>query len=178
MVHGHNVHHYLSFGSLRVAARIGSPVVLTSHDFLLFCCDRLPCIPRPSDFVPRWTGCAKCQRLRYNPFRRPLIRRIVRSAVTEILAISDLMRNALKLNGFDRVATVHNGIRPDEWPMAGHSARESGNRKLGWTHKTCRKLANQNVIHMALLKIVRRLGNKSIKYVVSTAKIIMNCATL
>ena len=131
VVHGHNVHHYLSFGSLRVAARIGSPVVLTSHDFLLFCCDRLPCTPGPSDFVPRWTGCAKCQRLRYNPFRRPLIRRIVRSAVTEILAISDLMRNALKLNGFDRVATVHNGIRPDEWPLADHSGRQSGNSQAG-----------------------------------------------
>ena len=131
VVHAHNVHHHLSFGSLRAAARTGAPVVLTSHDFLLFCCDRLPCTPEPSDFVPRWTGCARCQRLRYNPARRILIRKIVRSTVTEILAISDLMRNALKLNGFERVTTVHNGIPLDDWPPAGHSTRESGDKSAG-----------------------------------------------
>jgi glycosyltransferase involved in cell wall biosynthesis len=36
------------------------------------------------------------------------------------------MRHALKLNGFDRVTTVHNGIPPDEWPLADHSASKSG----------------------------------------------------
>lgn len=131
VVHAHNVHHHLSFGSLRAAARTGAPVVLTSHDFLLFCCDRLPCTPEPSDFAPRWTGCARCQRFRYNPARRILIRKIVRSTVTEILAISDLMRRALKLNGFDRVTTVHNGIPLDDWPSAGHSTRESGDKSAG-----------------------------------------------
>ena len=131
VVHAHNVHHHLSFGSLRVAARTGAPVVLTSHDFLLFCCDRLPCTPEPSDFVPRWAGCARCQRLRFNPVRRMLIRRIVRSTVTEILAISDLMRRALRLNGFERVVTIHNGIPLDDWPPAGHSTRESGDQSAG-----------------------------------------------
>ncbi len=131
VVHAHNVHHHLSFGSLRAAARTGAPVVLTSHDFLLFCCDRLPCTPEPSDFVPRWTGCARCQRLRYNPARRILVRKIVRSTVSEILAISDLMRNALELNGFERVTTVHNGIPLEDWPPTGHSTRESGDKSAG-----------------------------------------------
>ena len=126
VVHCHNVHHHLSFGSLRVAAKTGSPVVMTSHDFLLFCCDRLPCTPQPSDLVPTWLGCARCQRLRYNPLRRPMIRNIVRSAISEILAISDLMRQALELNGFERVTTIHNGIHPSEWPLADHSPRQSG----------------------------------------------------
>lgn len=126
VVHAHNVHHYLSFGALGAAARLGLPVVLTSHDFLLFCCDRLPCASGPRDFLPRWHGCMRCQRFRYNPLRRPLIRRIVRSAVREILAISDLMRRALLLNGFDRVSTVHNGIDPGEWPVGTYSSRIPG----------------------------------------------------
>lgn len=132
VVHAHNVHHHLSFGSLRAAARLGLPVVLTSHDFLLFCCDRLPCTRGPHDFRPRWTGCVRCQKLRYNPLRRGLIARIVRSSVREIMAISDLMRRALLLNGFDRIVTIHNGVDPDEWlpadgfpgnPGAGGAAR-------------------------------------------------------
>ena len=131
VVHAHNVHQHLSFGSLRVAAGTGAPVVLTSHDFLLFCCDRLPCTPEPSDFLPRWTGCARCQRFRFNPARRMLIRKIVRSTVAEILAISDLMRRALILNGFERATTIHNGIPLKDWPPSGHSIRESGDNSAG-----------------------------------------------
>ena len=129
VVHAHNVHHHLSFASLRVASGLGLPVVLTSHDFLMFCCDRLPCASGPGELMPRWTGCVGCQRFRYNPLRRLAIRWLIGSTVREILAISDLMRRSLELNGFHDIRTVHNGLAVDEWPLAGHSDRVAGNSR-------------------------------------------------
>ena len=116
IVHAHNVHHYLSFGSLSVAAELDIPVVLTSHDYLMTCCGRLLCTTGPTDFRPRQLQCLRQQRFRYNPLRRSRIRRVVSRSVRGIMAISDVMHRSLALNGYQSIETVHNGIDPAEWP--------------------------------------------------------------
>ena len=100
--------------------------MLTSHDYLMFCCDRLQCTGGPRDFKPRQLACLRFQRLRYNPARRALIRRLASGSVHAIIAISDVMRRALETNGFRGVTTIHNGLDPEEWPFREPSRRRSG----------------------------------------------------
>ena len=126
VVHAHNVHHYLSFGSLETADDLGFPVVLTSHDYLMICCGRLTCATGPTDFKPRQLQCLQQQRFRYNPLRRSRIRRLVSRHVRRVLAISDVMHRSLALNGYHHIETVHNGIDPGDWPAREPSRRRSG----------------------------------------------------
>jgi glycosyltransferase involved in cell wall biosynthesis len=125
IVHAHNVHHYLSFGSLEVADELGLPVVLTSHDYLMICCGRLTCSTGPADFRPRQLQCLRQQRFRYNPLRRARIRKIVGRTVGRILAISEVMHRSLALNGYRYIETVPNGIDPAEWPAHDASGRRA-----------------------------------------------------
>ncbi len=126
IVHAHNIHHYLSFGSLEVAANLGLPVVLTSHDYLMICCGRLICTTGPTDLRPRQWRCFRQQRFRYNPLRRSRIRRIVSQTVRRILAISDVMHRSLALNGYRYIETVPNGVDAAEWPAQAASHRRAG----------------------------------------------------
>ena len=126
IVHAHNVHHYLSFASLEVAADLDLPVVLTSHDYLMTCCGRLTCTTGPTDFRPRQLQCLQQQRFRYNPLRRSRIRRLVSRNVRRILAISDVMHRSLALNGYRSIETVYNGIDPAEWPAGDTSTGRPG----------------------------------------------------
>src|SRR6266508_1472110 len=43
VVHAHNVHERLSFAALPAARRGGAPVILTAHDYLLFCLTKFLC---------------------------------------------------------------------------------------------------------------------------------------
>ncbi len=126
VVHAHNVHHHLSFGALQVAAELGFPVALTSHDYLMICCGRLTCATGPTDLKPRQLHCLTQQRFRYNPLRHSRIRRLVNRHVGRVLAISDIMHRALALNGFHSLETVHNGIDPFAWPASEPTSSEAG----------------------------------------------------
>lgn len=125
IVHAHNVHHYLSFGSLEVADDLGLPVVLTSHDYLMICCGRLTCSTGPTDLRPRQLQCLQQQRFRYNPLRRSRIRKIVGQTVGRIMAISEVMHRSLALNGYRYIETVPNGVDPAEWPANDASDRRA-----------------------------------------------------
>tara|TARA_Y100000588_G_scaffold331032_1_gene368337 strand:+ start:47 stop:1255 length:1209 start_codon:yes stop_codon:yes gene_type:complete len=115
LVHAHNIHHYLSLACIRASDHMGWPTVVTSHDYLFVCCGRLTCTTGPQCFRPNIVSCAMTQRLRFNPFRNAAARKIINSHSSYVLAISDVMRRALEINGIERVETIHNGIDVDEW---------------------------------------------------------------
>jgi len=113
----HNVHHRLSWWCLRIASKAANMVTFTAHDLLgvtygkmtHFCVpgarppftDAQLCLPRFHDL--------RLMRFRYNPWRRPIIRALLRS-VNQRFAVSDLQRRALEANGLPAFTVRHNRI--------------------------------------------------------------------
>jgi glycosyltransferase involved in cell wall biosynthesis len=133
VVHFHNVHIFLSYRALRVARRHlhrGIPVVLTVHDVMPFCFQKMFCFVGPHldpagppiSFKAPMPRCIPCARLRYNPFRNPWIRWHLRRHVSRIVAVSDEMRRGLQDNGIDNVETIANGIARPALPAGGDAA--------------------------------------------------------
>ncbi len=123
VVHAHNVHGYLSYGSLVVAKRSGARVILTCHDVMSFSYQKLTEFIDPSDLsVPKkfnyrvsaWRQFVT-NRFRYNPLRNRIIRHILRTYVDYIVSVSDALKQALSDNGICNVQTIHNGIDVKEW---------------------------------------------------------------
>ncbi len=131
LVHFHNVHIHLSYRALRVARARGVPVLLTVHDVMPFCFQKMFCFvnedlrpggPPISFKAPSWR-CARCARLRFNPFRNAWIRRHVRRHVTRLLAVSPEMRRALLENGFPEAEVLENGVSLPAAPEDGEGFR-------------------------------------------------------
>jgi glycosyltransferase involved in cell wall biosynthesis len=123
VVHAHNVHAYLSYGSLVAANKLGARVVLTCHDVISFNYTKLVDFIDPHDLsIPRefnyrvsaWRQ-LHSSRLRYNPFRNIVIRYILRNYVDAILPVSNALFQALGDNGITATAVVHNGIESQTW---------------------------------------------------------------
>lgn len=118
-VHAHNVHERLSFASL-LAARGGSskhrvPLVLTTHDYLLFCLTKFLCSGGDAGFRAAPTSCENCHTIRRVPGRNAVVHGIVRRMVTTLACISHAQSRAMAANGFADVRTsvVHNGLAGD-----------------------------------------------------------------
>ncbi len=120
VVHGHNVHHHLSYHSLVIARLTGAATVFTSHDVMPFAYSKLtrfidPAQPDQRDkwdyripFGYNW----RQMRLRWNPARNLSIRHTMRYYVDERVAVSDTLRQALEANRLPPFRVVHNGIDP------------------------------------------------------------------
>ena len=122
VVHVHNVHSDLSYYSIVLARRYTESVYMTAHDAMSFHFGKtLSALESPADFSEAnsyfespWRQ-MKVYRLRYNPFRTMLVRRILNAKVRRILAVSDALRRALMANGIMHVEVIHNGIEAGEW---------------------------------------------------------------
>ena len=115
-VHAHNVHERLSFASL-LAARGGAskhrvPLVLTAHDYLLFCLTKFLCSRGNAGFRATPAACENCHTIRRVPGRNAVVHGIVRRMVTTLACISHAQARAMAANGFldVRTAVVHNGL--------------------------------------------------------------------
>lgn len=115
-VHAHNVHERLSFASLAVA-RGGSrrdrvPLVLTAHDYLLFCLTKFLCSRGDAGFRATPERCAHCRTITRVPGRNALVHGLVRRTVTTLACISHAQSRALRANGYADVPVevVHNGL--------------------------------------------------------------------
>ena len=111
VVHAHNVHERLSFASLG-AARVGAPLVLTAHDYLLFCLTKFLCSEGNVSYQAVPERCTHCIHIRRVPRRNAMVHGMVRRHAAAIACISDAQRTAMRANGFGDVplVTVHNGI--------------------------------------------------------------------
>jgi len=114
-VHVHNVHERLSFASLAVARGGGSrtlPVILTAHDYLLFCLTKFLCSRGDVGFTATPTQCVHCTTMRRVPGRNLIVHSLVKRHVTSLACISHAQARAMACNGFADVPTtvVHNGL--------------------------------------------------------------------
>ncbi|MCB9897155.1 MAG: glycosyltransferase family 4 protein [Planctomycetes bacterium] len=120
VVHVHNLHIHLGYACLAAARRAGAKVVLTVHDVMPFCHQKLFCHLDerlvPGDDVPYRSGtlkCAVCVKGRFNPFRNGRIRTVLGRDVDALVAVSDEMGKALLRNGIGPARTIANGIPPE-----------------------------------------------------------------
>lgn len=121
VVHAHNVHAHLSYGSLVATRRAGVPWVLTYHDAMSFdygkcvagiALDDLSTRPGTRDMrVSTWTTLRR-YRTRVFPLRTPIIRRVVRRA-SACISVSQALMDLLRANAIRCDGVIHNGVRPD-----------------------------------------------------------------
>jgi len=132
VVHAHNVHLNLSYASLSVARQLGIPMVLTAHDVMAFAYGKYNHFINPggceikSYRIP-WLYNLRTARLRYNPLRNIIIRRILARSVTIRVAVSEALRAALEANDLPPFRMIYNGIDPNSFsarPQAVDQLRE------------------------------------------------------
>ena len=115
-IHVHNVHERLSFAALLTArggaSRHKIPLVLTAHDYLLFCLTKFLCSRGDAGFRANPSTCENCHTIRLVPGRNAIVHGIVRRTVTTLACISRAQATAMEANGFAnvRMSVVHNGL--------------------------------------------------------------------
>lgn len=126
VIHFHNLHIHFSYAALKAARRAGASVMLTVHDVMPFCYQKMFCFLdeqlRPGDDVDYRAGflrCLRCTRFRFNPFRNGIIRRRIARYTDRVVAVSGPMMAALARNGIAAQAVVPNGIDLEAWRPTG-----------------------------------------------------------
>ncbi len=122
IVNVHNVHTDLSYASISVAHQMGFPVVFSSHDLMPVAYSKVdffvekhgvsatPDRYRLPAFYNLWQ-----MRLRYNPFRNLLIRRILKNHTDARIAISHAHQQALEINGLPTFAVIYHGFDVEKY---------------------------------------------------------------
>jgi glycosyltransferase involved in cell wall biosynthesis len=121
VVHAHNVHHYISYASLRLSKKYGPRVFLTAHDTNIFYTDKFyeyidkDNLKVQSDFNYAASFLVKLKQLKktLNPFRFQIIKYYLKS-VNNIFAVSHNLASALDQNGVKNVKTIYNGVVIDD----------------------------------------------------------------
>ena len=126
IIHFHNLHIHFSYASLKRAFKLGRPVVLTVHDVMPFCFQKMFCFVREGltpgrvmDYRARFWRCLACTRFRFNPFRNRIIRSSISRYAHRVVAVSTPMKEALEQNGIRVHEVIHNGIDLDRWKPPG-----------------------------------------------------------
>jgi glycosyltransferase involved in cell wall biosynthesis len=120
VVHAHNIHLYLSYRSLKEAAKHAKKVFHTVHDSMSFHYSKLypetvdaeGCIVKSYKVSPLTQ--LRLFKLSYNPFRNYIIRNYLKIP-TKIFAVSNALKKALNDNAIGNVEVLHNGINPANW---------------------------------------------------------------
>ena len=124
IVHFHNVHHHISYASIKSAKTRSSKVFLTLHDVMSFNYGKLceKSFIRPEDTSVRNVFDYKISALdnirrskkRYNPFRNIAIKKYLGFA-DKLIAVSRALKDAVEQNGISNVEVVRNGIDAENW---------------------------------------------------------------
>jgi glycosyltransferase involved in cell wall biosynthesis len=137
IVHVHNVHMHLSYGSLLVAKRYARKVFMTAHDIMPFYPgtftefigpENLSC-PDVFNYRINVFMLIRKFRFRYNPFRNAIIRQILKR-IDGVVTVSHALEDALEQNGISVRAVIPNGIEVSEWIIS-RSEAESFKQSLG-----------------------------------------------
>jgi glycosyltransferase involved in cell wall biosynthesis len=122
VLHAHNIHHNLSYNSLRQAKQLGIPVVVTAHDAMAVAYGKMTHFIDPSRhdvYTPSSDDYRVFAfhnlihaRLRYNPIRNIGIRYALKHYTSARIAVSDALRQALEANNLPPYHVVHNGLEP------------------------------------------------------------------
>lgn len=119
VVHAHLIHTHLGYGSLTAARQAGAAVVLTTHDVMTFCYQKLTCFHggeeargEKRDYAAHWSKCIPCQRLRYRPGRNGRIRAVLERDVDQLTTVSHELKTVLEANRIHVDRVVWNAVRP------------------------------------------------------------------
>lgn len=122
VIHFHNLHIHFSYAALEGASKLRRPVVLTVHDVMPFCYQKMFCFVnesltagQPTDYRAGFWRCLRCTRFRFNPFRNRVIRAKISRYADRVAAVSTPMKEALEQNGIPVHEVIHNGIDLDQW---------------------------------------------------------------
>lgn len=118
VVHAHNIHQYLSYASLKVAAKYSRAVFLTAHDAMVTQYGKVGVnISSSGQVFPEirnaWQQ-FKDHRWRYNPFRNFLIVRYLKY-VSKVFSVSVALKDILEKGGIQDIEVMHNGIDTSSW---------------------------------------------------------------
>lgn len=121
IVHFHNVHTHISHYALVLARRAKARVFLTAHDVMLFWDGKLTPFDEDTtradiesdrlDYRSLPSSLLKHQRFRYLPGRNLMVRRWVNRSAARVIAVGERLATALRMNGFQNVEAIHNGLR-------------------------------------------------------------------
>lgn len=123
VVHVHNVHFYLSYCAIAIAKKYARAVIMTAHDTMSFCHGKLPSaggthpidIPRPGILRESLWEQFRIYKRRFNPWYAVIVRLILRTNVTCIIAVSDALKQALIANNILCTRVIRNGINLQKW---------------------------------------------------------------
>jgi glycosyltransferase involved in cell wall biosynthesis len=129
IVHAHNLHQNLSYNSLKIAKKYADKVVLTLHDSNTVAVDKVYPINGSTNYKISWIQELKISRLRFNPFRRVLVKYYLKY-VDQIVSVSDSLKDLLITNGIKNIVTINNGIDANEWSLKEFNGTSSDFEKL------------------------------------------------
>lgn len=146
VVNVHNIHTHLSYASIRLAHRMGFPVVFSAHDLMAFAygkvdyfikADRTQRIGEGAGVRYRlpFAHNLRENRFRYNPFRNLLIRRILWKHTDIRIAISEAHRQALEVNGLPSFRVIYHGFDPEKYGPPAPEVIENLRNRLGLAGK-------------------------------------------
>src|SRR5258708_30391854 len=120
VVNAHNIHHYLSYNSLRISHRMAIPTVFTAHDTMTITytnlhhfIDPTQCdVSSPNEYRLPTLHNFKQMKLRFNPVRNKVIRHVLRRYSDARTCVSQVQRQALEANRLPAFEVVYNGVDP------------------------------------------------------------------
>ncbi len=118
VVHANNIHHYLSYHSLKVAKKYAK-VVITFRDAMAFSFGKLETKKYLKNFDSSitWIDNLKQAKKRWNPLRNILIKWYLGYA-DKLFAVSNSLKQALERNGIKNVEVMHTGIDLADYPTS------------------------------------------------------------
>ncbi len=137
VISAHNIHTYLSYGSLETAKKFTSKIFLTAHDTFLVSFDRVRgeryerAALRGEGYRMHLFDHVQVAGRKYFPLRNFTIRKILRNTGTKVIAISTATKKILEANGIRVESVIHNGIAvtlPREKPQSSHPTVLFGGR--------------------------------------------------
>jgi glycosyltransferase involved in cell wall biosynthesis len=125
VVNAHNIHLNLSYASFAVAHSLHIPAVFTSHDVMPFAYNRINyfvqhdrCgVESPADYRLPALFNLRQMRLRYNPLRNLVIRKMLRRYTQMRTCVSEAHRQALEANDLPPFRVVYNGQDPESFKI-------------------------------------------------------------
>ena len=127
IVHANNIHHYLSYRSLKIAKKYAK-VVITFRDAMSFSFGKLMTRKylESLDAKVTWLDHLKQAKLRWNPFRNLIVKYYL-GYVDQKFAVSYALKKALEQNGITNVEVIHTGIDLREYSL---SSREHNKKTI------------------------------------------------
>ncbi len=133
LVHMHNIHQYLTYGSIKLVRKKSKHIIMTFHDVMSVSCARLTTKryvgSSPHEFNYRITMFDRMKQCgwTWNPFRNMLIRMTL-THVDKKICVSQALKNLLETNGIEIDAVIHNGIDLEAIRISSSMQEEMKNR--------------------------------------------------